>query len=112
MSPLSSFLKKAWPLLLLAVFFSCSESRDGNLIFDPAIGHPKSWIKDHGPTSVSSEGSCEECHGSDLRGGISQISCFTPSNDGQGCHESGPGVIHTGGWRASHTGAPTGNAAD
>ena len=37
------------------------------------------------------------CHGDDLDGGITGISCSTESFDGQACHTSGPG-LHPGDW--------------
>ena len=52
---MNSMVRKYWPLLVLVALFACSKSRSNDLIFDPDVGHTKSWIKDHGPASVSAE---------------------------------------------------------
>ena len=99
MSPLNSIVRKSWPLLVLIALLGCSKSRDGgDLVFDPGVGHSKSWIREHGPATISGEGNCEECHGADLRGGVSFISCYTPSLNGESCHGDGPGMGHSPGW--------------
>jgi hypothetical protein len=100
---MNSMVRKYWPLLALVALFACSKSRSNDLIFDPDVGHTKSWIKDHGPASVSAEHSCEQCHGSDLQGGISQVGCSLPSMGGTACHEGGPGIGHSAGWRGAHS---------
>lgn len=52
--------------------------------------HPANFATSH-PTFALPDGSaCTDCHGSDLRGGISKVSCFTASRNGTGCHASGP----------------------
>ena len=47
---------------------------------------------------VSDRSRCFECHGSDLLGGISQVSCFSAEFNGQACHANGPSG-HPNGWR-------------
>jgi len=84
-------------LLLLAAAFSCSEKREG-ITFAPEVGHPKNWIVDHGGTSLTPGSNCGECHGIDLLGGISGVSCFSANFNGVGCHPEGPGTGHPDNW--------------
>ena len=86
-------------LILLAAFAAaagCSTantSGDGNVNHVDASGHSvPGWLTSTGGTHASSattnyiangSSSCTECHGSDLTGGISRVSCF---GNTAGCH--------------------------
>jgi hypothetical protein len=60
--------------------------------------HPVSWIEDHGTLAKPDGATCTPCHGDDLDGGIvSNVSCFSDSNNGQACHVFGP-AFHPVGW--------------
>jgi hypothetical protein len=91
--------------VLAALAVGCSKKNGAP--FDPDAGHPDRWIATH-PDAYRSEGggTCSECHGHDLLGGISTVSCFSASHNNQGCHEGGPGG-HPPGWRALHSADPS-----
>jgi hypothetical protein len=76
---------------------ACSETERGS-IFNPEVGHSGNWISDHGQAALDEGNTCPECHGTDLSGGDSELSCFTTQYEGVGCHESGVGKRHTAGW--------------
>jgi hypothetical protein len=90
---------------LALVFAGCSKKN--GTPFDADGGHPADYIARHGSYYQADSGSCQECHGSDLSGGISAVSCSTSSYGGQSCHASGPGGGgHGAGWsNASSHGA-------
>ena len=51
-----------------AVFAAaCSDMGQQN-IFEPEVGHPASWVSDHGAAALSDGSSCPDCHGPDLSG--------------------------------------------
>ncbi len=93
---------KKFVFILLSMFLSlslnsCNESsepkKDSNLakkLGGPAIyPHSESFVKgQHGNTYYQDGGSCKSCHGSDLSGGTSKISCNS-------CHSNFP---HPQGW--------------
>ena len=92
------------PVLLLAgSLLGCSQSAPGAVPFNELGQHPKDWIAMHGASFSSNPDQCVTCHGSYsdplTSGGISQVSCFSGSRNGQGCHASGPGG-HPAGWDA------------
>jgi len=103
MSPLRKTLIVLLPVALLA--FGCSKKNE-NVLLHPSEGHNESWLTEHGGASQQSD--CSECHGEDLTGGISLVSCFASSIDGTRCHGSGPGTRHPQGWASpSFHGPPT-----
>jgi len=87
-------LLAAGALLLVS---ACSDTDKGT-IFDPQVGHSGGWISDHGRAALDEGNTCPECHGTDLGGGVSELSCFTAQYEDVGCHESGVGTRHTAGW--------------
>ncbi len=73
-------------------------------------GSDPNWLANHWLTAknVSKDSSgtidwakspCTQCHGTDLLGGISKVSCFSPANGTQVCHAEGPSVGHDTGWK-------------
>ena len=89
----------AFSIVLLAA--GCGDPRSS--VFDPDRGrHKTAWLPgEHslavtvGTTSVGapvySTEQCVECHGADLSGGISGVSCTT-------CHLGGPTAVHPSTW--------------
>jgi predicted CxxxxCH...CXXCH cytochrome family protein len=86
---------------LLAFLSGCGNTR--NDIFDPETGkHKAGWLPEQhmlaatsGTTSlgapVPSTDNCIACHGTDLLGGIAQVSCTD-------CHMGGPTAVHPMTW--------------
>jgi hypothetical protein len=60
--------------------------------------HPQSWVfpyNDHRSfAAINGTGSCAACHGQNLQGRLTALSCFSARNPaGQPCHADGPGVV-------------------
>jgi len=80
-------------LVLAFIILSGCGDQQSTAIFDPETGtHSADWPQFHGRTLLDNTAICQECHGTDLRGGISSVSCFTPSFNGMACHR------HDAGW--------------
>jgi len=98
MSPIANY--KALGFILcgfIATIAACS-SPNTKSILDPETGkHSANWIVDHRITFLKDQATCTECHGSDLKGGISGVSCFSASFGGMTCHANGPSG-HPAGW--------------
>lgn len=52
--------------------------------------HPQKYLQSLTATGKPSATMCAECHGSDQKGGISGVSCFSASWNGITCHPNGP----------------------
>jgi predicted CxxxxCH...CXXCH cytochrome family protein len=82
--------------LALAALAACSGSNpSASPVVDGSGKHPANWVQQHwvayrqangGSKAVSSGTACSECHGTDLAGGISKVSCFSASFNGMSCH--------------------------
>jgi hypothetical protein len=95
---------RAFGLLLLAALAGgCSKERGAP--FDPDSSHPEKFFASHPAEYRALPEGCVQCHGDDLRGGISKTSCFSASFDGRTCHASGPGG-HPAGWLQTHSVTP------
>lgn len=84
----------AFTLLLFASLLSLPGCGDPNsqASLDPYTGkHQNSWPFDHAVIAKTNHEPCKECHGEDLAGGISGISCTQ-------CHIGGPLSIHPSEW--------------
>ncbi len=100
MSPISAWKKIAVLLTAASVslFFGCSKQNTES-VFDPQTGkHPANWVQNHPSSFLSNPSKCSECHGSDLKGGISKVSCFSASFNGMACHPNGPGHANPAVW--------------
>ncbi|KAB0667241.1 CxxxxCH/CxxCH domain-containing protein [Oryzomonas japonica] len=97
--------KPALFALVAVTLFACSKGNDKASNIDPRTGkHPAGWAVantggSHPTAFLSVPSSCYECHGKDLKGGISGVSCFTASRSGMSCHANGPSG-HPAGWAA------------
>lgn len=84
-------------LAALSLSASCSMGSNESTI-DPDTGkHSATWIADHPSVYQKNQSSCSQCHGPDLKGGISQVSCFSVDRSGTSCHANGP-AGHPEGW--------------
>lgn len=83
---------------LLFMIAGCSDAKQSGQ-FNPDTGrHGTGWLPlshaqavSAGTTTNPSSVSCAECHGSDLKGGISNVSCTS-------CHLGGPFAAHPAAW--------------
>jgi predicted CxxxxCH...CXXCH cytochrome family protein len=80
---------------LMAACFAlsgCGTANDQAPALSSSNTHPGDWRSAHRSAYRQNPASCTECHGTDLKGGITKIGCSTAS-----CHagEHGPrGIIH------------------
>jgi predicted CxxxxCH...CXXCH cytochrome family protein len=104
MSQITKYAVRGLILLgFIAAMAACS-SPNASSIVNPETGkHSATWIVDHRTAALTNQTVCAECHGSDLKGGISGVSCFSASFNGMTCHANGPSG-HPAGWAnpASH----------
>ena len=87
--------RTSWSKIFLATaaccaLFGCGTSNDQA----PALGsiskHPDSWLTGHRSAYQQNRDQCRECHGLDLKGGITKVDCFNQAGLGQ-CHAGGHG---------------------
>lgn len=91
-------------VLMFITILGCSNANDNAIILDQSGKHPAGWLVavnggSHPAAYLSAPDKCVECHGSDLTGGISRVSCFSVDRNGITCHAQGP-VGHPAGWSA------------
>jgi predicted CxxxxCH...CXXCH cytochrome family protein len=85
--------------------FACSKANPNAISIDPATGkHPSGWVAQtsggaHPKAYIAGPSACLQCHGKNLAGGISGVSCFSASRSGFTCHPGGPSG-HPAGWAA------------
>ncbi|RME66550.1 MAG: CxxxxCH/CxxCH domain-containing protein [Nitrospirae bacterium] len=74
-------------LAVLIFLAGCSSQANQSVPFDPMTGkHPSNWLADHGSVYENDPSVCQQCHGQDLQGGVSGVSCGSVSFDGTACH--------------------------
>src|SRR5512138_2726492 len=91
-------------LIVLGVILGCSKGNDKAPAINPITGkHPSGWVDAagglHPAAYIAGPSACFECHGKNLGGGISGVSCFSGSLNGITCHPDGPSG-HPEGWSA------------
>lgn len=76
--------------LLATLLWGCGTSNDGSTVQAPSFNtsgkHPANWVGAHGISYQNNVTQCKECHGADLNGGISNVSCSSGSFSGLTCH--------------------------
>lgn len=100
---MSSLNARSILLLLVSALFltiGCSDPKSAGL-FNPETGkHPSNWLpgghafvseQTHSSATASTDSDCTACHGTDLSGGISGVSCTH-------CHLGGTASIHPLSW--------------
>jgi len=85
----------------------CSDSRGGT-VYTADSGHSSGWLTAHGAKflaepinasgGLSKSNQCAQCHGTDLKGGISAVTCFNTGRNGRACHAGGPGAHVSATW--------------
>lgn len=87
-------VRTLFAVALAALFSGCTTHVDNAPKFsETQQAHPATWVNDHWASFIQSPDQCRTCHGSDLNGGISNVTCF------QCHHPNGPS--HLTGW-ANH----------
>jgi len=89
-------------LFMLISLWGCNNSNHSSVILDATGKHPAGWIDaniggNHPASFLSAPEKCQECHGADLRGGVSNVGCFSTDRNGISCHAQGP-FGHAAGW--------------
>ncbi len=74
-------------LLILA---GCSSSNKESGFNNETGKHVENWYVDHRAAFLDNPALCAQCHGTDLKGGLSNVSCFSASFSGMSCHANGP----------------------
>ncbi len=89
----------------MMVLGGCGSSTENSQApFRESMGHPEGWFPDgHVQPAMTDPASCIECHGDDLSGGISGVSCLT-------CHVNGSPFVLTG-CTSCHGNPPSGSTA-
>jgi len=92
----SNLLKYGMVLILSVTLWGCgSGNSSAPAAIDPVTGkHVSGWFDfgtggAHPAAYIADPGSCEGCHGKDLLGGISKVSC-SPGPNNRGCHDIFP----------------------
>ncbi len=73
-------------LSLFIIVCGCSSGNDNTINLNSTGKHSANWVSSHRTAALSSVSPCYECHGADLKGGISKVSCFSADFNGQYCH--------------------------
>ncbi len=100
---MNTLRKRTFQIILItslaALISNCSGANEesGLNLVDANGNHFAGWIQEHGTVALSNENLCTPCHGDNLDGGTTSVSCSTASYDGQSCHASGPG-LHSADW--------------
>jgi len=66
-------------------------------LVDASGNHPDGWLTAHDSYAQPDGSLCMDCHGVDLAGGITGVSCSVSSFGGQSCHGNGP-AFHPADW--------------
>lgn len=92
----------------MGVLSGCGDSTSTAKLNGETGKHVSDWIARHPATARSSMDSCAKCHGEDLNGGISLVSCMSPTAiQGFTCHATSP-AGNPAGCLSCHGGPPTG----
>lgn len=105
--------------ILAISLLGCGKANDKSPAVSAAGKHPSDWYTAHRNAYILvyfSDGAlqCKECHGSDLKGGITEVNCFKGIDNfpGGNCHATGhgPRVAHTLPFKAATLHAPAARA--
>lgn len=79
-------------LILLSgmVLSGCGKANDKAPALDSSGKHPGNWLTLHRSAYQNNRDQCRECHGIDLKGGLTNVGCFNQAGLGQ-CHAGGHG---------------------
>ncbi len=93
MSPMTKTVMVGAVLLTTAAFIAgCGSTNSQTAFNSDAQQHPAGWLPGGHMTAARADSvSCQECHGDDLSGGISKVSCTS-------CHLGGALSVHPSAW--------------
>lgn len=93
------FTRICFAVIVTAAVAACNTGAENSALslVDGNGRHPAGWTEAHGAYAAPDGSSCYSCHGRDLDGGISNVSCSSASYNGQSCHAAGPG-FHPADW--------------
>lgn len=77
-------------VLLSLTLTCCGKGNNGSTTLNSTNKHPAGWVTSHRAAYQANPLQCQECHGADLKGGITKIDCFNQGNL-PGCHANGHG---------------------
>ena len=101
MSQIKPFL--AITILVVGMAISgCGDKRDVTGFSADSGKHEANWLAKHWVDAQKNLSACQECHGSNLLGGIATVSCFSADRGAQVCHAGGPvgdNAGHGVGWK-------------
>lgn len=69
--------------------FGCGKANEQAPALDSSSKHPDNWLTGHRLAYQQDRDQCRECHGIDLKGGISKVDCFNQAGLGR-CHSGVP----------------------
>lgn len=104
----TSWLKMVCLAAAATALFACAKGNSDAPVVDNSGKHPADWIAQHGAVALPSTSACKECHGAELTGGISRISCMSAATiQGFGCHATNPAdnpghSFHPANWIPEH----------
>jgi predicted CxxxxCH...CXXCH cytochrome family protein len=78
------------PIFFTMVIFGCGKVNDRAPALLANSTHPADWQIKHRAAFRQNRDQCRECHGMDLKGGITAIGCFNQARLGE-CHADGHG---------------------
>ena len=70
--------------------FGCGKANDQAPVLGSSGKHPATWLTGHRSAYQQNRDQCRECHGVDLRGGVTKVDCFNQAGLEQ-CHAGGHG---------------------
>ncbi len=73
-----------------STFLGCGKTNEQAPVLGSTAKHPATWTADHRAAYRLTPYQCSECHGADLKGGITKIDCFNQAGLGT-CHAKGHG---------------------
>ncbi len=93
--PSRSSLKNIFCLTVVSLaLFACGKVNDQSPALGSSSKHPDNWSTGHRSAYRQTPDQCRDCHGIDLKGGITKVDCFNQAGLGQ-CHadKHGPRTI-------------------
>ena len=85
MLSLTSWIRILCITALCSSFFGCGKANNSAPALSASGSHPANWVTAHRAAYRQTPDQCRECHGLDLKGGITKVDCFYQGDTGA-CH--------------------------